>query len=104
MVLLVITADGIDLYNPGHLGDLWADNPVLYFAQCGGIPRLAVFPGCARFGGDRIHVDLSQAGGNGSHFGLQARRQHALDGREAGVDPIAGKVDVRAFLKHHGDL
>ena len=104
MVLLLITADGVDLDHPGHLSQLRPDDPVLHFTQGGGIPGLAVFPCCTGNRVHRIHEDFAQSGGDRPHFRLHSGRQNAFNGTEAFIDQVAGEVDIRTFLEHHGNL
>ena len=104
VVLLVVAADAVDLGHAGRQHQLWANDPFLHLAQTHGIPWAAVGLCRAGLGAHRVHVDLTQAGADRPHFGLQARRQLAADGRQPLVDEVAGEVEVSPFLEYHRHL
>ena len=104
MVLLVVTADGVDLDHPGYLGQLGLDDPILDLPQAGCIEGIAIRSGGSGQGLHRIHENFAEAGGDGTHLRLQPRWQHTFDSAQAFVDQVAGEVDVGAFFEHHGDL
>ena len=53
---------------------------------------------------DRVHQDFAKAGGDGTHFRLQARWQGILDGAEAFIDQVSGEINVRTLFEYHCDL
>ncbi len=104
VILLVVTADGVDLHHTAHLRQLRLDDPVLHFAQGGGIPGRTIRLRAAGGGVHGVDKDFTQAGGDRAHLWFQARGQGALDRGQTLVDQVAGKVQVGAFLEHHGHL
>src|SRR3546814_14613193 len=103
MILAGIAADRVDLGDPRDRGHLRPDDPVGHrsevFCRVGRAVRLS----CARFGFDREHEDLAEAGGNRTHFGFHPRRTLAPRSLEPLAHLLAREIDVGPVLETTGD-
>ena len=104
LVLLDISADTVDFRHAGNRAELGPDDPVLNRAQRhhrikrileGWVPLLPF---------QRPQENFAQAGGDRTHDRLNTERQLLFHFLQAGVDQLARKINIGAFLKNDGDL
>jgi hypothetical protein len=103
-VLLLGPADGVHLDDSGNGAELGLDDPILNRAQIHRRVGLPVLVERAGLGFDRIHVDLSETGGDRPHARFDARRQLALHLLKPLVDELTGEVNVGAVREDRRDL
>ena len=72
MKLLFETADGVNLGYPWHQPQLRANYPVLQCAQCSGVVFFTIILSGIAVRMYRVVKDLSEAGCNRPHHGLDA--------------------------------
>ena len=104
MILADIAANCIHLDHAGRAQELRTDDPVLQGAQVFGCPVRPVIARRARFDLQRVHEDLAQTRGDGTHFRGHPFGQLVTDGLQPLIHQLSCEVDVGPILENHRDL